>query len=273
MYIFCAHVNPLDRGMLIGIYPLNTGRDGHVNADGPSYIGFSLSCDGVHWSPAEKLVWTTGRAGRTFAHPVQGLVYRDGTVYFYVHHHVPHISIYPQFGHIAEYPFRTDELLRLGAKVREELNGCSPHPSPAPYSSPSPPSPPPTPPSKRPPSSAPRSMLPPRSMCWLAPPPAILGYTPAGTKSHGFDALSGGFGVLLVALLVGLAWCATHTRRISKPSGRHMRMGMGMGMVDGAEGGDIAGVAEVEIGDGPAAGAADDDPAETEDSPRQFALD
>eukprot|EP00966_Prymnesium_polylepis_P266611 6159422-Prymnesium_polylepis.1 len=81
LYMFNANVNPLDRGMLIGLFPVNEGQDDEVNADGESYIALSLSCDGVHWSRVSKVLWTRGLEGRTFAHPVDGIVFRNNTVF------------------------------------------------------------------------------------------------------------------------------------------------------------------------------------------------
>ena len=72
---------------MLGLFPVNLGFEGEANGDGESFIALSLSCDGVHWSSLTKLVWTTGHHGRTWDHPVDGVVLHGDNVYFMVTRH------------------------------------------------------------------------------------------------------------------------------------------------------------------------------------------
>ena len=66
IYFAAVDMHPLVPDMLIGLFPINTGKWGEGNGDGESYIALSFSCDGVHWSQVTPLVWTVGQDGRTW---------------------------------------------------------------------------------------------------------------------------------------------------------------------------------------------------------------
>ena len=57
LYFLAADRNPIDPSTIIGLLPANKGRHGEGNGDGESFIGLSLSCDGVHWSEITPLLW------------------------------------------------------------------------------------------------------------------------------------------------------------------------------------------------------------------------
>ena len=84
IYFPAVDNNPLDSETMLGLFPVNLGFEGESNGDGESVIALSLSCDGVHWSSLKRLVWTKGHYGRTWDHPVDGMVLHGGTVFFIV---------------------------------------------------------------------------------------------------------------------------------------------------------------------------------------------
>ena len=44
--------NPIDPNRtLLGLFAVNLGKQGVSNGDGTSFVGLSISCDGVAWSP------------------------------------------------------------------------------------------------------------------------------------------------------------------------------------------------------------------------------
>lgn len=154
IYFLAADANPLDAYTMIGLMPVNLGRLGEGNGDGESFIGLSLSCDGEHWSELTKLVWSVGREGRTYDHPVDGLSFDNGVVTLYLHRDVPHIS--PRGGEgssLVAYELNTAALKALTLSVRSSLRGCegipamqamAPQSPPAPSPPPRPSLPPPT---------------------------------------------------------------------------------------------------------------------------------
>ena len=87
IYFAAVDNNPLDTETMLGLLPVNLGFEGEANGDGESFIALSLSCDGVQWSSLTKLVWTTGHHGRTWDHPVDGVVLHGDNVYFMVTRH------------------------------------------------------------------------------------------------------------------------------------------------------------------------------------------
>jgi hypothetical protein len=88
IYFAAVDNNPLDTETMLGLFPVNLGnREEGGNGDGESFIALSLSCDGVHWSNLTRLVWTLGREGRTWDHPVDGVVLHGDSVYFMVTRH------------------------------------------------------------------------------------------------------------------------------------------------------------------------------------------
>jgi hypothetical protein len=155
--------HPLDEDMLVGLFPINLGEPGRHDGDGESFIGMALSCDGIHFSEFTPLVWTNGREGRTWDHPVDGMMLLDdGRVSFMIHSHVKGISPEaPRDSKIMKYQLKTDAFLTLSRNAKRSLQGCSfpprPPPSPAPSPPPSPfpmPSPPPDPQTPPPPPSS-----------------------------------------------------------------------------------------------------------------------
>ena len=117
--------NPVDSATLVGLFPINEGRPGQVNANGDTYIGMALTCDGVHFSQLTKLIASQGREGRTYDQPVDGLVLRGDTVYLYVHLDVEHIS--PEAdrkSRIEQYAFKSGRLEAITRGVRSSLRGC-----------------------------------------------------------------------------------------------------------------------------------------------------
>ena len=190
VYFAAVDKHPFDDDMLMALMPVNQGRPGapssQGNTDGESYIALSFSCDGVHFGALHPLVWTTGRNGRTWDHPVDGFVVgSDGEVYFYVHRNVKGISPFAPEGHtpypytgytpltsqsrIIRYRLRADALTRLTISARASLPGCMRGPQPPP----APPQPPLQPPPLVPPPIAPLPHTPPP-----ANPPAPSPHTP-----------------------------------------------------------------------------------------------
>ncbi|KAJ1626777.1 hypothetical protein T492DRAFT_842900 [Pavlovales sp. CCMP2436] len=162
IYFAAVNVHPLDVGMLIGLFPVNTG-DLPYGADTNGMIGMAFSCDGKEWSELVPLIYSHGIAGRTYDHPVDGLVWREGRLFFYMQHHVPHISPHAAYlGHMRQYSLLPGQLEALTAAARGGPNlaaTCAPisqeprqpppnplsPPNPTPKPSPSPsPAPPPT---------------------------------------------------------------------------------------------------------------------------------
>ena len=81
IYFAAVDNNPLDTETALGLFPVNLGNEEDGNGDGESFIALSLSCNGVHWSRLTKLVWSVGQSGRTWDHPVDGVVLHGDTVY------------------------------------------------------------------------------------------------------------------------------------------------------------------------------------------------
>ena len=155
VYFIAATNNPLDSDTIIGLVPINEGSSGTGNGAGESYIAITFSCDGVNWSKVTILVWSTGLEGRTYDHPVDGLLYEDGKLIFMVHNNVPHIA--PQSSphateasKILKYELNVDKVRSLSAEAKSHLPGCPTS------SSPPRPRPPPPRPRPPPPSSSPR---------------------------------------------------------------------------------------------------------------------
>ena len=84
IYFPAVDNNPLDSETMLGLFPVNLGDEKEGNGDGESFIALSLSCDGVHWSRLTKLVWSIGWFGRTWDHPVDGVVLHRDNVYILV---------------------------------------------------------------------------------------------------------------------------------------------------------------------------------------------
>ena len=85
IYFAAVDNNPLDTETMLGLFPVNLGNEEEgSNGNGESFIALSLSCDGVHWSNLTRLVWTIAQFGRTWDHPVDGVVLHRDNVYFMV---------------------------------------------------------------------------------------------------------------------------------------------------------------------------------------------
>ena len=133
--------------MLVGLMPVNLGGSApasevsgnasetpsgekgmgrSVGDDGESFIALSLSCDGVHWSELTPLVWTMGSEGRTWDHPVDGLLLEGGEAHFMVQMNVGYIS--PDAGpgsRIVKYRLKRAALRKLTLDARKRLVGCA----------------------------------------------------------------------------------------------------------------------------------------------------
>ena len=88
IYFAAVDNNPLDTETMLGLFPVNLGNEEEGgNGNGECFIALSLSCDGVHWSNLTRLVWSVGMFGRTWDHPVDGVVLHGDNVYFMVTRH------------------------------------------------------------------------------------------------------------------------------------------------------------------------------------------
>mmetsp|Transcript_36274 Transcript_36274/g.72134 ORF Transcript_36274/g.72134 Transcript_36274/m.72134 type:complete len:339 (-) Transcript_36274:76-1092(-) len=120
IYFGSVHLHPLDNEMLLGLFPVNLGIDGRSNADGDSFIGMSLSCDGVKWSEFVHVMKSKGRDGRTYDQPVSGIFAANDMVTFYVHRDVEHISpSYASSSKIEQLKFRKDALAAFTQQVTQ----------------------------------------------------------------------------------------------------------------------------------------------------------
>ncbi|KAL3911790.1 MAG: hypothetical protein SGPRY_008562 [Prymnesium sp.] len=155
VYFIVVSHNPVDTTTLLGMMPVNEGREGSGNGDGLSYIALSISCDGASWSRLSVLVWSTGKDGRTYDHPVDGLLIEGERVYFMVHENVPHIAPDVLLSRIVKFELNTTALRSLTREAKAHLPGCRATPSPSPP--PSPPSSSPSFPPFRPPVTPPSS--------------------------------------------------------------------------------------------------------------------
>ena len=233
VYFLGVDTHPHEPGMLMGLMPVNFGVPGEGNGDGDGYISLSFSCDGVRWSRLTHLIRSVGLEGRTYDHPVDGVLREaDGSVSFFIHKNVLGISPHaPEQSRIVRYRLMATPLRALTMRARSELGGscpANPPTAPPPHRPPQPP-PPHRPPPSLPSPSAPRIFspppLPPPSRSPLPPPPHPM--LPLGmAKSHatserssaatlatlaGMDVDGGDSLVwLAVALLSGLAaFCAS----------------------------------------------------------------
>ncbi|KAL1503805.1 hypothetical protein AB1Y20_012273 [Prymnesium parvum] len=220
IYFIAVEANPVDAATLVGLLPINEGEEGKGNGDGPSYIGVSVSCDGVSWSKPEVLVWSTGREGRTYDHPVDGWLQEDGALSFLVHNNVPHISPFAaEASRIVKFEVKRPALRELTAAAKLRLgcpeDGPSPPPPSTPPSPPPSPSPsPPPPPSPSPfPSSSPLPLLsPPPPLPWVTSPSSSTLALPSSTRSPPLPpdphSLTAVFPHLLGGLVLMLTGCA-----------------------------------------------------------------
>jgi len=117
IYFAAVKPNPLDdqQRTLLGLFPVNMGRIGRDDGNGLSFVGLSISCDGFFWSPLVRLIRSRALHGRAVDHPVDGFLFRNGTLYVLIHRHVPGIAT--SFGHqnakLATYRMNTSAVLQL----------------------------------------------------------------------------------------------------------------------------------------------------------------
>eukprot|EP00966_Prymnesium_polylepis_P229278 5305597-Prymnesium_polylepis.1 len=78
VYEATVQLNPLDDDTVLGFFPVNLGEPGVANGEGIAFIAVAVSCDGFHWSEFEPIVWSVGLEGRTYDHPIDGLLLIDG---------------------------------------------------------------------------------------------------------------------------------------------------------------------------------------------------
>ena len=173
LYFAAVDLHPIEQDMLMALFPVNRGVPGEGNGDGESFIALSLSCDGIHWSRLTPLVWSVGREGRTYDHPVDGFLREpDGHVSFLVHRNVLGISpAAPHESQIVRYRIKPDALRTLSRRARDDLHSSCLPPSPAAPPPQSPPLPPRAPPHAPPPSPRPSPRPPSHSPHPLASPP------------------------------------------------------------------------------------------------------
>ena len=192
IYFAAVNHNPVDHGMMLGMFPVNEGDESAWepgNGDGYSYIGLSLSCDGLHWLRLTALVGSDGIWGRTKEHPVDGIVESQGKFYFFVQRDVGDISEDAgSSGGLNMFSFKTEALVDMSRDARQRLPGCDPLPPPMPPPPMPPPSvpPPSVPPPSMPPSTPPTAppFIPPPSMPPPKPPPVLHAPIPTPGQSH-----------------------------------------------------------------------------------------
>ena len=117
--------------MLIALLPVNLGDTQHAsqsdgNGDGPSFIAMALGCDGVHWSHMTQLVSTVGDQGRTWDHPVDGILLEGGEASFLVNENVDNIAPNTAQRRIVRYTFDTAALAEMTRDARRQTPGCHP---------------------------------------------------------------------------------------------------------------------------------------------------
>ena len=113
----------------------NTLDDG--NSDGRSFVGLGLSCNGRDWSALRPIAETVGALGRTYDHPVDGLLEIEErgdstmgggvtrTVSVLIHRDVFEISPRAEVeSRIVRRELKLEALERLAGQVRGSLPGC-----------------------------------------------------------------------------------------------------------------------------------------------------
>ena len=111
--------------MLLALFPVNTGMASQDNGNGDTFVGLSLSCDGVRWSAFVQLLWSKGANGRTYDQPVDGLLATGSGVHFFIHRNVEHIAPdADRESRIEQVSFRLDRLAALTSTIKRELGGC-----------------------------------------------------------------------------------------------------------------------------------------------------
>ena len=137
IYFAAVKVNPFDPSTLLGLFAVNLGDAAAAraapsaadagNTDGRAFIGLSISCDGVSWSPLVVLTNSMAFENRSVDQPADGLLLRGNTVYATVHRNVPHICKGRQ--HASSYlePHAIDRTLlqKMVSAAHETLPGCA----------------------------------------------------------------------------------------------------------------------------------------------------
>ena len=136
LYFVAVDRHPFDDRMLVALLPVNSGNTtdqshdygrpaGNGNGDGYSYIGLTLGCDGVHWGRPTPLVGTVGTQGRTYDHPVDGLLLEGGRAHVLIHEDVPGITLSEgATSRIVKYRLNSAALGALTAAAHAEVEGC-----------------------------------------------------------------------------------------------------------------------------------------------------
>lgn len=134
IYMGAVKPCPYAADMLLGLFAVNLGdarRDLELrgNSDGESFIGLSLSCDGVHWSQMQRISNSTGHGGRTADHPVDGFLKEGSMVSVLIHKDVYGIAPREdwQRSRLVRRTLNRGPLMQLAAAVRRKLvSSCSP---------------------------------------------------------------------------------------------------------------------------------------------------
>ena len=101
IYLAAVHPNPLDALTLIGLFPVSLGgveipaSAGHGHAAQQpfsGFIGLSISCNGLAWSPLVVLDVSNVTEHRTWDQPVHGLLIEGDAIHALVHKNVPGIA-------------------------------------------------------------------------------------------------------------------------------------------------------------------------------------
>jgi len=107
VYFAAVARNPVDGASLLGLFPT-------VLPSGASFVALAFSCDGARFSALAPLLNGTrgARLGRAPDQPVDGVVRRGDTVFFYVHRDVPGIA-----KHTASRPWTRSRVVSLAASA------------------------------------------------------------------------------------------------------------------------------------------------------------
>ena len=153
IYMATVKRSPWHRDLLIGLFAVNLGDAaedakatqsyhgrstqeqphngssgflaGPGNTDGKSFIGLSVSCNGVAWSALQEIAPTTGLHGRTLDQPVDGLLTMGGRVSVLIQRDVYEIAPDArEKSRIVRREIRKDAFERLVVRVRSKLPGC-----------------------------------------------------------------------------------------------------------------------------------------------------
>mmetsp|Transcript_23640 Transcript_23640/g.69402 ORF Transcript_23640/g.69402 Transcript_23640/m.69402 type:complete len:300 (+) Transcript_23640:1014-1913(+) len=129
IYFAAVKPNPLDRGTLLGLFPvvlkeaLPQGTGGANNDTG--IIGLSISCDGRHWAPLVVLTTCYARRNRTKDQPADGFIVRGSTIFVLIHRNVPGVtSVREREVVLQPLALNRSLLVNLTRAAHETLPGC-----------------------------------------------------------------------------------------------------------------------------------------------------